>query len=150
MSNQRLPDIQQPISPDLENALRSRIDIITCMQNLGMKLEAMGLGECVLSMKHNPKTDGIFEAFHGGMLTTAADTVACFAIMTLFGPHQMLTTTDLNIRFFSACLSDVMAHARVIKRGKTLCVVAVDLFDESNKLVAVAQVTYMLLDQLRR
>jgi acyl-CoA thioesterase len=145
-----LPLIQQPISTELEGALRARIGRIPCMQNLGMSIQAMGQGECILSMKHDPKTDGIFEAFHGGMLTTAADTVACFAIMTYFGPDQMLTTTDLNIRFLSACLSDVTAHAHVIKRGKTLCVVAVDLYDESQKLVAVAQVTYMLLEKLRR
>jgi uncharacterized protein (TIGR00369 family) len=120
------------------------------MQKLDMSIEAMGQGECLLRMKHDPTTDGIFEAFHGGLLTTAADTVACFAIMTHFGPDLILTTTDLNVRFLSACLSDVFAYAQVIKLGKTLCVVAVDLYDESHKLVAVAQVTYMLLDLLRR
>jgi uncharacterized protein (TIGR00369 family) len=146
----KVPIVSHPLTPALEQALRARIDVIPCMQSLGMKIEALGLGECILSMQHDPKTDGIFQAFHGGLLTTAADTVACFAIMTHVGPAQMLTTTDLHIRFLSACLTDVVAHARVIKRGKTLCPVMVELFDASGKQVALAQVTYLLLDQLRR
>jgi uncharacterized protein (TIGR00369 family) len=135
--------VAQPLSHELEAALRSRIDAIPCMQSLEMQLETMGVGECVLRMKHNPRTDGIFESFHGGLLATAADTVACFAILTQTGPDQKLTTTDFHIRFLAACRSDVRAHARVIKLGRTLCPVSVELADTSDKLVAVAQVTYM-------
>jgi acyl-coenzyme A thioesterase PaaI-like protein len=40
----------------------------------------------------------------------------------------------------------VRARARVIKRGRTLCPVAVDLFDANGTLVAIAQVNYMLLN----
>jgi uncharacterized protein (TIGR00369 family) len=77
---------------------------------------------------------------------TIADSAACFAILTLTGADQMLTTTDMNIRFLAPCLTDVRARARVIKRGRTLCPVAVDLFDANGTLVAIAQVNYMLLN----
>jgi len=40
----------------------------------------------------------------------------------------------------------VTAKARVIKFGRTLCPVAVDLFDAKGQQVAVAQVNYMLLN----
>jgi acyl-coenzyme A thioesterase PaaI-like protein len=39
----------------------------------------------------------------------------------------------------------VTAKAKVIKFGRTLCPVEVNLFDTTNKHVAVAQVTYILL-----
>jgi acyl-coenzyme A thioesterase PaaI-like protein len=52
----------------------------------------------------------------------------------------------MNIRFLAPCLSDVTVQARVIKAGRTLCPVAVELFDAQNRQVAVAQVTYILLD----
>jgi acyl-coenzyme A thioesterase PaaI-like protein len=52
----------------------------------------------------------------------------------------------MNIRFLAPCLSDAFAKAEVIKIGRTLCPVAVNLFDSDNKQVALAQVTYMLLN----
>ena len=79
---------------------------------------------------------------------TAADSAACFAILTQTRADQLLTTTDMNIRFLAPCLTDLRVRARVIKRGRTLCPVAVDLFDARNTLVAVAQVSYLLLDRM--
>ena len=79
---------------------------------------------------------------------TIADSTACFAIFTKTGPFVKLTTTDMNIRFLSPCLSDVTAKAKVIKLGRTLCPVSVDLFDAADKHVAVAQVNYIILDNL--
>ena len=76
---------------------------------------------------------------------TVADSIACFAIMTRTGPDEPMTTTDMNIRFLAPCFSDVTAEARVIKLGRTLCPVQVDLKDVDGKPVAVAQVTYMRL-----
>jgi len=92
--------------------------------------------------------DGVFESFHGGILMTIADSVACFAILTRTDPEEILTTTDMQIRFLAPCLSDVRACARVIKLGRTLCPVHVDLLEANGKQVALAQVTYMRLPEL--
>jgi acyl-coenzyme A thioesterase PaaI-like protein len=54
----------------------------------------------------------------------------------------------MNIRFLAPCLSDLTAHARLIKFGRSLCPVHVDLFDAEEKHVAVAQVSYLLLDRI--
>jgi len=105
-------------------------------------------GTCTATVPHDRRYDGIFESFHGGLLMTVADSVACFAIMTHTGPDEVLTTTDMNIRFLAPCLTDVVAKARVIKFGRTLCPVAVDLFDTRDVRVAVAQVTYMRLPKM--
>ena len=79
------------------------------------------------------------------MLTLAADSVACFAILTMTPITEALTTTDIHIRFLAPCLSDVTVEARVIKLGRTLCPVQADLFDADGKRVASSQVTYMRL-----
>jgi len=79
---------------------------------------------------------------------TIADSMACFAILTQTGVEQLMTTTDMNIRFLAPCLGDVVAKARVIKLGRTMCPVAVDLFEVTGKHVAVAQVNYILLDKM--
>ena len=47
-----------------------------------------------------------------------------------------------------AAESDVTAKARVIKFGRTMCPASGDLFDDSNNQVAVAQVNYIVLENL--
>ena len=126
--------------------LLERIKRIPVVEAMHIRIEEFDEGYCKAVVPHDRRYDGIFESFHGGLLMTVADSVACFAIMTRTGPDEPLTTTDMNIRFLAACLTDVTAVARVIKLGRTLCPVAVDLFDANGTQVAVAQVTYMRLN----
>jgi uncharacterized protein (TIGR00369 family) len=126
-------------------ALIARVRHIPIVETLGIRILHFEPGFCRAVVPHDRRYDGIFESYHGGLLMTVADSVACFAIMTQTGPDEPLTTTDMNIRFLAACLTDVTAEAKVIKLGKTLCPVAVDLFDAAGVKVAVAQVAYMRL-----
>jgi len=128
-------------------AILDRIRRIPIFATLGMRVDRFGEGVCTATVPHDKRYDGIFRSYHGGLLMTVADSVACFAIMTRTGPDEPLTTTDMNIRFLAPCLTDVTAVARVIKLGRTLCPVHVDLFDANESLVAVGQVTYMRLDK---
>jgi uncharacterized protein (TIGR00369 family) len=130
----------------MDNALLARIRRIPIVGTLRLEILTFGDGYCEARVPRERKYDGVFESFHGGLLMTLADSTACFAILTRNGPDTRLTTTDMNIRFLAPCLTDVTAKARVIKFGRTLCPVAVDLFDQNGELVAVAQVTYMLLN----
>jgi len=132
--------------PEQESALLARINQIPIVQTLDFRVIRFSDGYCEMRLPRSVNYDGVFESFHGGLLMTLADSTACFAILTRTGPATRLTTTDMNIRFLAPCLTDVTAKARVIKFGRTLCPVAVDLFDESGRQVAVAQVTYILLN----
>lgn len=136
------------LSPDHADAIRRRVTSIPIADTLSMRDLALDEGVCELVMPRQTRYDGVFESFHGGLLMTAADSAACFAILTLTSADQLLTTTDMNIRFLAPCLTDLRVRARVIKRGRSLCPVSVDLFDAGNTLVAVAQVTYLLLDKM--
>ncbi len=136
------------LTPEQETALRSRFQQIPIMQTLPMEIVALQEGRCTATLRYEPRFNGIFESLHGGLLTTLADTMACLAIITQTGPDEVLTTTDLNMRFLRACLSDARVEAKVIKLGRTLCPVQVEIFDTHNKLVAIGQVTYMRLPQM--
>ncbi len=127
--------------------LLDRVKRIPIVDTLKIGIDEFSEGFCRATVPYQRGFDGIFESFHGGLLMTVADSIACFAIMTRTGPDDPLTTTDMNIRFLAPCLTDVTAVARVIKIGRTLCPVAVDLFDANGTQVAVAQVTYMRLDK---
>ena len=74
---------------------------------LGMRGLALEDGLCEMVVPRHRQYDGVFESFHGGLLMTIADSAACFAVLTLTGAEQTLTTTDMNIRFLAPCLTDV-------------------------------------------
>lgn len=125
----------------------SRIAKIPIMNTLELKVTDIKAGYCTLSAPRYNKYNGIFNSFHGGLLMTVADSAAAFALMTLTGPEAKMTTTDMNIRFLAPCLTDLTARAKVIKFGRTLSPMAVDLYDANNTPVAIAQVNYMVLRQ---
>ena len=131
-----------------KEALLKRVRRIPIFETLDMRIEEFSEGHCKAVVPHDLRYDGVFESFHGGLLMTVADSIACFAIMTQTGPDEPLTTTDMNIRFLAPCFTDVTVVARVIKYGRTLCPVAIDLFDANGTQVAVAQVTYMRLGKM--
>lgn len=128
------------------NAVRARVDSIPIFKTLGFRVEDLARGEAKLTVPYEPRYDGIFRSYHGGLLMTLADTAACVAVLTLAELDAKVTTTDMNIRFLAACRSDAIAHAKVIKFGKTLCPVSVEICDRNANAVAVAQVTYMRLN----
>ena len=130
--------------PDLI-ALQTRFSQIPIMQSLNMELLAVSVGRATMRLPYQEKFDGVFESLHGGVMMTLSDTVACAAVMTLAGTTSAITTTDMDIRFLSPCRSSCKAEARVIKFGRTLVPVVVDLTDEQDKLVAIARVTYIRL-----
>lgn len=129
----------------IDRNVLQRIKKIPIVDTLGFEFIELNNGVCKAKVKHEKKYDGIFESFHGGLLMTVADSVSAFAILTLTGADAVITTTDMNIRFLAACRTEVTAVAQVIKHGKTLVPVSVELFDENKTKVAVAQVNYMKL-----
>ena len=134
------------ISESDRDAILDRISRIPIFETLDMRVVSLDEGTCEVTIPRRSKYDGIYQSLHGGILVTLADSVAAFAILTLTGPDEPVTTTDLNIRFLAPCLTDLTARARVIKLGRTLCPVAVDLMNAEGTLVAVSQVTYLRLN----
>jgi uncharacterized protein (TIGR00369 family) len=129
-------------------AILARVTQIPIFETLRMDRVVFDTGHCEMRVPRERKYDGVFQSFHGGILMTIADSAACFAVLTTTPADQIMTTTDMSIRFLAPCLSDAHVKARVIKRGRLMCPVAVDVLDTAGKLVAVAQVNYMLLDRM--
>ncbi len=134
------------LDSELHKAVMARTKEIPIVETLEFDIVSLEEGYCEMNVPRKLKYNGVFESFHGGILMTIADSAACFAILTKTGPYIQLTTTDMNIRFLVPCLTDVTAKAKLIKHGRTLCPVAVDLFDQGNNHIAVAQVNYILLN----
>ena len=133
------------LDPTLEAAIRERIASIPIVDTMNMNVEVLEPGRCRMRVPRKLAYDGVFESFHGGLMMTSADSAACFAILTITGAEERLTTTDMSIRFLAPCLGDLIVEARCIKVGRTMCPVNIELFDDQNKMVAVASVNYIRL-----
>lgn len=82
----------------------------------------------------------------GPTMMTLADTAAWVAILAQVGPQLLAVTTSLHIDFLrKPAISDLLARARLLKLGRALAVVEVELSSRgASDLVAKAQVTYSL------
>jgi uncharacterized protein (TIGR00369 family) len=82
----------------------------------------------------------------GPVMMSLADTSAWIAIMSQIGPVVLAVTTSLHIDFLrKPQLTDLMARTRMLKLGRRLAVVDVELYSRGEtELVAKAQVTYSI------
>lgn len=133
------------MDPRTEAAVLERLRSIPISTTLGFEVLSMSDGACSIRVPRRLEYDGIHETFHGGILMTAADSAAAFAILTAAGADARIATTDMSIRFLAKCLTDIRVEARVVKLGRTLVPVDVEIFDAGDVLVATAQVTYIRL-----
>jgi uncharacterized protein (TIGR00369 family) len=84
---------------------------------------------------------------HGGITASMADEAAWHAIESRFGYGvRKSTTTELKVNYLRPIVGKkAIARVYMVRAGKTLCVMRVDIFDEKKNLAAIAIVTYMLL-----
>ena len=121
---------------------------VACIGSLGIDVLELDEGCARIRARHDRNFDGIGGSFHGGLLATIADCAAWFAIATQTGPAEPMLTTDLNIHYHNPCIGDVTAEGRVIKLGRTLCPVQVELFAPDGVLVATSRVCYIRLSSM--
>jgi uncharacterized protein (TIGR00369 family) len=149
-----LATLSKNAMPELSEAHRAhvmtRFFALPAVQALNFRDVVVENGACQATAPRpsDGSGDGIFQSFHGGLLATIADSLACLALLTQLPPDAVVATTDLTIHYLSACLSDATARARVLKTGRTLSLIQVDLFDANARLVATAQVSYIQIPQM--
>jgi uncharacterized protein (TIGR00369 family) len=134
-----------PLAPEFEALVRERMHGIPIFRFLGLSQMRLGRGALECTVARNPEHDGIFDSFHGGLLMTAADSVAAIVALSIWGADSRITTTDMSIRFLAPARSDVKLFAQAIKAGRTLIPVVANFWRDDGALIAVAQVTYMRL-----
>jgi len=102
--------------------------------------------EVILSYAVNASHERPGGTLAGPVIMALADTAAWVAIMSQIGPVVLAVTTSLHIDFLrKPTLTDLMARTRMLKLGRRLAVVDVDLYSRgTTELVAKAQVTYSI------
>lgn len=88
-----------------------------------------------IRLKHRPELMNYLDHFHGGVLMTVLDAAMAGAIRA-FTPASSMVTIEMSTHFMGASRSELNAVGRVIRRTRTLCFCAAEIFDEAGTLIA--------------
>ena len=111
---------------------------------VGARILSAGGGRAEIRMAVSEEVGNYGGSLHGGAIATLVDDVGSLAIITADRRARPGVTTDLNVSYFAPALhgDTVLVQAQVLKVGKTLAFVAVDVRRESDgALVAQGRMT---------
>ena len=82
---------------------------------------------------------------HGGAVVSLLDTAAAFAVHTVIEPDARTVTVDLTVHFLRpASDGRIEAHARVLRRGRRVCIISVEARDANAEIIATSTMTYFI------
>ena len=113
---------------------------------IGLELGEMKPGEATLHLDIRDELKQNQGVVHGGAVASLIDTAAAFAVVTLLEPGERVTTTDLTIHYLRPITSGhLTATARIVRGGRRLFVLAVQVTNDDEVLVATAVTGYIKL-----
>ena len=135
------------LTDDERRRIREAFENVPFARLLGLELgEVDGRGEATLHLAVRDDLRQNRGVVHGGVTASLIDTAAAFAILTLLEPGQSTTTIDLTIHYLRPLLNgQATARARVLRAGRRLIVVNIEVVDEVGNLVATALTSYLRL-----
>jgi uncharacterized protein (TIGR00369 family) len=131
-------------APTLRARLEARLASHPVSALIHPRIEKLELDACELAMPFRTEVSNGYGAIHGGALATLADTAMAFALATNFDGEMGFATADLTIHYFKPARTDVVARARVVKKGRRINVGLVDILDTDGDLVATVLTSFML------
>jgi uncharacterized protein (TIGR00369 family) len=135
------------LTPAQEQRIREAFKAVPFAHFLGITLGTLTRGEATLHLDLRDEMRRNNGIAHGGVVASLADTAAAFATLTLFETDQTTSTTiDLTIHYLRPLLrGQITAHARVLRAGRRIIVISVDIFDEAKVIVATALTSFIKL-----
>ena len=118
------------------------------VKHLGMELREIEDDRALLALPFRDEVVTIGDMVHGGAISALVDTAAMAASWSAIefdGTPPLGTTVGLTVDFVSAGRAvELLADARVIRRGSSLCFCEVKVSPAEGDLVASGLVTYKL------
>ena len=141
-----------PKNPDYQRAVETIVAIAPFIQEVAIRLDAVGAGWCDMSIALETKhlqQDGYV---HAGALMTLADHTAGCAATSLVAADEYVLSAEFNISMLHAAKGETLqCRAEVIKPGRRLIVAESSVYACANgqrKLVAKARVTLAVLQRM--
>jgi uncharacterized protein (TIGR00369 family) len=114
-------------------------------RTLGLELDHLDADGCELRLPFDAGHATYGDTVHGGAIAALIDTAGMTAA---WGDEHETdvpagATVSMAVDYVSAARgSDLVARARVVKRGRSLCFVQVDVVDDADRVVATGLVTH--------
>ncbi|HEX6117575.1 MAG TPA: PaaI family thioesterase [Solirubrobacterales bacterium] len=113
--------------------------------HLGIELVSLGEGEAELRLPFREELATMGDVVHGGAISSLVDTAAAAAAVAAADGEELSggTTVDLSVSLVGAARgADVAARARVIRAGRAITFIEVDVEAADRRPVAKGLVTY--------
>jgi uncharacterized protein (TIGR00369 family) len=121
------------IDPRLEPLVRFMEERIPFNTHLGMRVDVLRHGECVLRIPFADFLigDPLRPAIHGGVISTLADTAggaACFSMLE--SPNDRVSTVDMRVDYLrpGPPSEDLSCRAVVLRMGNKVAATQMDVF----------------------
>lgn len=114
--------------------------------HLGFALTAASPGYAKMIMPVKPELMQRYGQVHGGAIASLVDSCAAAALLAGLDEGDAVTTVELKVNYLNPVSEGtVCAEARVLKQGRSLSVISVEVRDDRETLLAVGLLTYMVI-----
>ena len=136
------------LDPQKLERARSAFAAVPYAKFLGLQLGEIRPGEVSIHLDVRDELKQNQGVVHGGALASLIDTASAFAVLTQIDVDERVTTTDLTIHYLRPATAGRMtATARIIRGGRRLFVLSVEVRDSADALIATAVTTYIKIDK---
>ena len=117
------------------------------LQSLSMRDVPPTTGDFAMELDVTPSIKNPRGGVQGGLVATLADIVAGRALLEGLPEGHLLTTADLSINYLASNdVGPIRAEATIIRRGRHLCIVRVDITDTgTGRLTAISTLSFSVL-----
>jgi uncharacterized protein (TIGR00369 family) len=113
---------------------------------LGLELGEVSSGAVSIHLEVRDELKQNQGVVHGGAVASLIDTAAAFAVLTQLEISERVTTADLTIHYLRpANAGRLTARARIVRGGRRLFVLSVEVTNDQEILVATAVTSYIKL-----
>ncbi len=118
------------------------------LAGLGIQIERYEPDEATIRLpfREDLTNDGVY--YHGGVIASVIDTTGALAAWSNldFDKGASASTIAMSVQYVGACKqSDLLCHARAVRRGKELTFTEITATDADGKVVAHAVQTYRIV-----
>jgi len=113
---------------------------------IGFERLTFGEGKCTMRLEAGEQHSNPMGTIHGGILCDLADGAMGMAFFSTCAEGESFTTLELRINFLRPFWTGtLLAHGKVVHRGRTVGMTECDVVDGKDRLIARASSTCLAL-----
>ena len=130
---------QKAGTPAGQNPLSVKVRSSGFTEYCGLKFTEIGDERCVMTCPLRPEVLNPGGIAHGGVIATLSDVCTSAMALQADGGKRRIVTQSCSIHYLSPGTGEALrCEARVIRKGRRVCVVQADCFSGDGTLCAVA------------